>query len=593
MKNALYILVISLLLLNCGQNESTTNSTNTKNDAFAQLLEDFSEDGFKLYPLNATYNGDDRYNDQLPNYLSDEFKAAERAYYTKYLESLKEFKSEDLTEEEQLSKAVLEWECQISLESLNYPTDLTPIDQMWTLQLSIAQLASGGGAQPFNTVKDYNNWLRRLDSYLIWMQSAEDKMREGIEIGYVLPKSLIVKLIPQFEEMANTKLEDHLFYQPVVNMPDTFTTAQKDSLTTVYSDVITNKVIPAYKKMHHFLSNEYLAAGRTSSGISAVPGGEDYYNFTIKHYTTIEMTADEIYELGLAEVDRIMAEMKKVKEQVGYEGDMKSFFDHIRNSKDLMPFTTAEEVIDNFNVINEKMKPELEKLFDHKPKTPFEVRRIEAYREASASAEYNQGSMDGSRPGIFYVPVPDPTTYNVLYDEALFLHEAIPGHHYQVSLTLENEQLPNFRKNIWYGAYGEGWALYTESLGKELGLYTDPYQYLGMLTMEMHRAIRLVVDVGLHVKGWTREEAIQYSLDNEAEFEHIIISDVERYMALPGQALSYKIGQLKISELRKKAETTLGDKFDIRAFHNEILETGCIPLTLLEQKINNWIEEQK
>ena len=239
------------------------------------------------------------------------------------------------------------------------------------------------------------------------------------------------------------------------------------------------------------------------------------------------------------------------------------------------------------------MLPQLEQLFDMKPKTPFEVRRTEAFRENSASAEYNSGSLDGTRPGIFYTPIPDATKYNVVSDESLFLHEAIPGHHYQISLQQENTNLPDFRKTLWYSAYGEGWALYTESLGSELGLYTDPYQYFGMLSAEMHRAIRLVVDTGIHAKGWTREQAIKYSLQNEAESEDGIISEIERYMANPGQALSYKIGQLKIRELRSKAEAELGDKFSVARFHNQVLESGCIPLALLETKITNWIASQK
>jgi uncharacterized protein (DUF885 family) len=246
-------------------------------------------------------------------------------------------------------------------------------------------------------------------------------------------------------------------------------------------------------------------------------------------------------------------------------------------------------VIDNFNAIHQKMLPQLNKLFDLKPKTPFEVRRTEAFREASASAEYNQGSLDGTRPGVFYVPIPDVEQYNTYSDEDLFLHEAIPGHHYQISLQQENTSLPSFRKTLWYSAYGEGWALYTESLGKELGLYQDPYQYFGMLGAEIHRAIRLVVDTGIHSKGWSREKAIQYSLDNEAESEASIISEIERYMANPGQALSYKIGQLKIQELRKRASDKLGDKFDIKKFHNIVLESGCVPLAILEARIEEWI----
>jgi uncharacterized protein (DUF885 family) len=296
-----------------------------------------------------------------------------------------------------------------------------------------------------------------------------------------------------------------------------------------------------------------------------------------------------MFELGLQEVDRIQKEMIKVKNQVGFKGDIKEFFNYVRGNKELMPYNKAEQVIEHFNNIHNSMKPNLNKLFDKVPKTKFEVRRTEAFRENSASAQYNSGSLDGTRPGIFYCPVPNAKEYNIFTDESLFLHEAIPGHHYQFSLQQENIHLPKFRRLLWYSAYGEGWALYTEALGKELGLYTDPYQYFGMLSAEIHRAIRLVVDVGMHVKGWTREQAIQYSIDNEAQSERTIIREIERYMANPGQALSYKIGQLKILELRAKAETTLGENFDIREFHNQVLESGCVPLKILDAKINGWI----
>jgi len=341
------------------------------------------------------------------------------------------------------------------------------------------------------------------------------------------------------------------------------------------------------------MKNEYLPAGRKTSGFDALPNGKALYDYNIKYYTTTEMTADEIHQLGLREVERISQEMEKIKEQVGFKGDLKSFFNDVRLNKKLMPFTKPEEVIANFNKIHETMKPNLKKLFDLTPKTAFEVRRTEAFREASASAEYNPGLANGSRPGIFYVPVPNARTYNIVSDESLFLHEAIPGHHYQVSLQQENKSLPEFRKNLWYSAYGEGWALYSESLGKELGLYTDPYQYFGMLSAEMHRAIRLVVDTGLHSKGWSREKAIQYSLDHEAESEESITAEIERYMAAGGQALSYKIGQLKIRELRTKTEKELGAKFDIKEFHNLVLESGCVPLKLLEDKVNDWIATKK
>jgi uncharacterized protein (DUF885 family) len=295
----------------------------------------------------------------------------------------------------------------------------------------------------------------------------------------------------------------------------------------------------------------------------------------------------------MSEVKRISKAMEEIKNNVGFTGDLKDFFNYVRSNKEMMPYDSAPQVIAHFNEIYSAMEPQLKKLFDLVPKTPFEVRRTESFREASASAEYNSGSIDGTRPGIFYVPVPDAANYNIFSDESLFLHEAIPGHHYQISLQQENEKLPEFRKTLWYSAYGEGWALYSESLGQELGLYIDPYQYFGMLSAEMHRAIRLVVDAGLHSKGWTREQAIQFSLDNEAESEAGIISEIERYMAMPGQALSYKIGQLTIRELRAKANAEIGPNFDIKAFHNQVLESGCLPLALLESKINLWIETEK
>jgi uncharacterized protein (DUF885 family) len=319
--------------------------------------------------------------------------------------------------------------------------------------------------------------------------------------------------------------------------------------------------------------------------------GNELYAAYVKQWTTTEMTSEEIHKLGLKEVARLKAEMENVKTQVGFTGTIKEFFDHVRNKKELMPFTKPEEAIANFEKIHKIIKPNVDKLFSLQPKTAFQIKRTEAFREKTASAEYVQGAADGSRPGTFYVPIPDVTKYNFYADEDLFLHEAIPGHHFQMSLQQENQALPDFRKFNWFGAYGEGWALYTESLGKELGLYNDPYQYFGMLGSEMHRAIRLVVDTGLHSKNWTREQAIQYSLDNEAESELSIIAEIERYMAIPGQALSYKIGQLKILELRKKAETKMGSKFDIKKFHQIVLESGVMPLALLEKKVNAWIEK--
>ena len=357
--------------------------------------------------------------------------------------------------------------------------------------------------------------------------------------------------------------------------------------------MITNKLKPKYTELKEFLVNEYLPVCRETSGIGALPNGRETYNYLIKLHTTTNMTADEIHELGKSEVARILVEMEDVKNTIGFEGDLKAFFDFIRNSPEQMPFKDPQQVINNFNSIKERINKNLNKVFDLKPKADFVVRRTEAFREASASAEYVPGTKDASRAGTFYVPIPDVEKYNKFSAEALFLHEAIPGHHYQLSLQQENIALPEFLHPESMGVFVEGWALYAESLGKELGIYEDPIQYFGMLSMEMHRAIRLVVDTGMHSKSWTREQAIQYSLDNEAESEESVIAEIERYMATPGQALSYKIGQLKIRELRTKAENKLGDKFRLPEFHNQVLNSGSLPLVLLEEKIDNWILVQQ
>ncbi|WP_075341330.1 DUF885 domain-containing protein [Tenacibaculum agarivorans] len=591
----LTIVATTAILISCKQEtKKEATAVVTPNQEFNELLKKYNEGKLELNPINATYAGDNRFNDQFPNFLSDEYALKAKDFYTTYKAKLEEFPFEKLTTSEQLSKAVLAWDCDMALAQNSFKNDqLLPINQMWTVNLTMGQLASGSSAQPFTTVKDYENWLSRLDQFNTWLQSAKTRMQQGIKEGYVLPKSLIKKVIPQFKGLAETKLEDHLFFSPVKNFPSDFSEEDKKVLTEKYTTILKNKLVPSFTALYEFLQKDYSEAGLAASGIDALPQGKEYYQHAIKNYTTTTMTADEIHELGLKEVARILAEMEKVKEQVGFKGDLKAFFDFVRNNKELMPYTEPKQIIENFNAIHERMKPQLEKLFGKKPKTAFIVKQTEKFREASASAEYNPGSLDGTRPGVFYTPIPDASKYNVFSDEALFLHEAIPGHHYQISLTQENEELPDFRKTLWYSAYGEGWALYTENLGKELGLYTDPYQYFGMLGMEMHRAIRLVVDTGLHAKGWTREKAIQYSLDNEAESEASIISEIERYMANPGQALSYKIGQLKIRELREKAKNSLGDKFDIREFHNQVLETGCIPLALLENKIDDWIESQQ
>ena len=584
--------LLSFTFQGCKQT-NTAGVTENKNAALNDVFQKYYQERMVLYPIEATFAGETKFNHLFPNTLSDNYLAKNKAFFEKYKKAMAQFDAAKLSESDKLSKAILEWECNMSLEGFQFHEELLPINQFQSVPLMVGQLASGSSAQPFKTVEDYNNWLQRLDGFNEWVISAEARMKEGVEKGYVLPEALTVRIIPQIKDLANKDLKNNLFYSPLNQFPSTFSKADIKKISDDYTKLISETLIPSLTNLHEYISKDYLAASRKTTGINAIPNGEKYYNYLVRKYTSTDLTANEIHAIGLKEVARILSEMEKVKMQVGFTGDIKAFFNYVRDRKELMPYTEPQQVVDHFNAIYTKMKPNLDKLFDIKPKTAFEVKRTEAFREASASAEYNQGSLDGSRPGVFYVPIPDVRKYNNYADEDLFLHEAIPGHHYQISLQQEDTDLPSFRKTIWFNAYGEGWALYTESLGKELGLYQDPYQYFGMLSAEMLRAVRLVVDTGMHTKGWTREQAIQYSMDNEAEPLQSIVAEIERYMAIPGQAVSYKIGQLKIRELRSKAEKQMGKKFDIKEFHNEVLETGCVPLKILEDKIDLWIKKNK
>ncbi|SDX03000.1 DUF885 domain-containing protein [Flavobacterium degerlachei] len=578
----LIAILVSILVVNC----------KSKEQDFTSITKSYFDDKNALDPLSATQNGQNEYNDQLQFEMTDSFRKAQLDFFKKYETTLSSIDESQLSEEEKNSYEIIKWEVEVGKELLKQPTNLMPIHQFWGTHLTMGQYAGGTSGQPFKTEKDYTNFLKRMDTYSVWIDSAMVYMKKGIENGAVLPKSLTEKVIPQFAEMATPNIEDNLFYSSIKLMPATFSDQVKKDITAKYTATINDKLIPQYKKMSDFLKNEYLPASRKTSGIGNLAFGKELYAAYVKQWTTTEMTPSEIHDLGLKEVARINSEMEKVKTQVGFKGTLMEFFDYVRNKPELKPFKKPEDVIANFERIHSIIKPNVDKLFSLQPKTKFEIRRTEAFREKTASAEYSQGTADGSRPGVFYVPIPDVKEYNMYGDEDLFLHEAIPGHHFQISLQQENTSLPDFRKYNWFGAYGEGWALYTESLGKELGLYKDPYQYFGMLGNEMHRAVRLVVDTGLHSKGWTREQAIKYSLENEAESEASITTEIERYMAIPGQALSYKIGQLKIMELRKRAQDKMGDKFDIKKFHEIVLESGVMPLALLEKKIDVWIAEK-
>ena len=592
-KSILYAGLIACVILSCKpKSEEKEPKSEMKSDV-KTIFENYYEERLKLFPFEATAIADNRYNDQLPNDISEDFRNDLKTFFKKYQDELSQVDPSSLSESDQISYEVLKREMEVSLGGLEFNDHYLPIQQFWGTAITMPQLGSGQSNQPFKTVKDYDDFLGRISKFTVWADTAIVNMRKGLATGVTFPKVLMEKVLPQMEDMVVTDPKKSIFYQPITNLPHSFSAEDKKRITAAYSKAITEEIAPTYKRLYDFIKTEYIPKTRTTTGFLDIPGGKEQYNYLIKFWTTTDLPADTIYNLGLKEVARIKGEMEKVKTQVGFKGDMKAFFHYVSDDKRFLIYKTDKEVIEGFKAIERKMQPQLSKLFDVVPKTKFEVRQTEEFREASASAEYNPGAPDGSRPGIFYVPVIDAAKFSYTGMETLFLHEAIPGHHYQISLQYENKELPRFQRYAWYGAYGEGWALYAESLGSELGLFTDPYQYFGHLGDEMHRAIRLVVDVGMHAKGWSREKALAYMRENEPISEEGAVAEIERYMAIPAQALSYKIGQLKIRELRIKAEKELGEKFSISAFHGEVLKDGCLPLEVFEKKMARWIEGQK
>jgi len=584
------ILFISLLsFLSCQKEKKSTQ----KNPQLDQIISDYYEDQLKLSPLSATFNGDNRYNDLLNIDFTDSHRTLVKSTLEKYQKSLQEINRESLNTNDQLTYDLIEREINLGLEGLSFPENLIPLNQFYGFHLTFAQLGSGSVIQPFKTLKDYENWSKRMVKGAAYLDSSIVYFKKGMAAGHVLPKALIVKIIPQLDAFNVKDVKESTFYGPIKNFPKNFTEAEKKQFTELYTKNITQIILPAYSRLAIFMKEEYLPKGRLSSGISDIPNGKAYYQYLIRTMTTTDKSADEIYQTGLSEVKRIKTEMEKTKDAVGFKGDLKAFFEYMRTDPKFTPFKTPAEVLAAFEAIHKKMEPALKTMFGRVPKSPFEIRQTEAFRAASASAEYFAGSEDGKRPGIFYVPITNAKTFNLTSGmESLFLHEAIPGHHYQISLQQENGDLPKFRRFGGNSAYAEGWALYTESLGKELGLYTDPYQYMGALGDEMHRAIRLVVDAGMHSKNMTREEAIKFMMDNEPLSEEGTIAEIERYMAIPAQALSYKIGALKIKEIRERLTKQLGAKFKISDFHDELVKDGNMPLQVLEKKMDQWANGQ-
>ncbi len=592
MKKVLLFLALSAMVISC-KNGDTRQTAGDKGKELATLLDTYWQEHLQLFPTEATSNGDNRYNDRLTITIAESFRDSLGKFYKRYLTEIGKIDSTQLTGQDLMSYRLFKYEMTMGIEGLKYPTHLMPVTQFWAFTLELPQLGSGAGNQPFKTVKDYEDWLKRLSVFPAWTDTAIYNMRKGIASGWVLPKSLVIKVLPQLSAVVVKNDTASIFYGPIQKFPESFSASDKARLKAAYIKAIDSIVNPCYTKLAVFFEKEYLPKSRATSGLGAIPGGKEYYNYCIKYWTTTTLSADSIYSIGLSEVARIEGEMNKVKDATGYKGDLQSFFKFIDKDPKFCPFTTEKQVIDSFWAIKKIEDPQLKKLFNNTPKTQFAIRQTEAFRAASASAEYNQGSEDGTRPGIFYVPILDAKKFNATGMATLFLHEAIPGHHYQISLQQESKGLPAFRRFLWYGAYGEGWAHYCETLGKGLGLYDDPYQYMGHLGDAMHRAIRLIVDIGIHYKGMSREDAIKYMMAHELISEHDATAEIERYMAIPGQALSYKIGQMAISGERKHYEETMGTKFNIASFHNEVLKDGCVPLNILHEKMEAWAKGVK
>ena len=588
--------VLALFILSaCGTETAPETTAETALDDSAELatlLDDYFERNLVLSPTSATSIGDDRYDDKYTNSIGPEHRAARHALNTEFLARLEAVDRAALSTQEQYSYDMFKLQREMSLAGEQYPGHLAPMNQFRSATSSFVNLGSGSGLHPFKTVKNYDDFLGRVDGFVVYVEQAIANMKEGVQQGVTQPKILMQKYLPQVESQLVDSAEESGFYAPITNLPDSFSDEDRDRLTAAYRDAIENKIIPAYSRIANFMQDEYLAAARDSVGLLDLPNGDAWYAHNVRSITTTDLTPDEIHQIGLDEVTRIHGEMRGVMEYIGFEGSLQEFFKYVYDDPQFF-FEEPEQLIQRYRDMSAHIEGLAPKLFETFPKTAFEVRRVEPFREASSSkGSYQSGSPDGSRPGIFYA-----NAYNVgvrpKWDmQSLYLHEAIPGHHYQIMLQRENDDLPRFRRFGGFTAYIEGWGLYAESLGKEIGVYTDPMDYFGSLNAELWRSIRLVTDTGIHAKGWTRQQVLDYMYANSAVSETRAVSEAERFMAIPGQALAYKIGMLKIREIRANAEAALGDNFDVRAFHTQILKDGAMPLSMLETKLEAWVNSQ-
>ena len=583
-------------LLSAAPKSAAQSAHSAKSAATTQrmkkLVADYYQFNGRFEPLYATYAGDNRFDDQLGLSIAPTERARRHSAYRGFAKRLKSIDPSQLSADEQISHNIMAYEIQTALEMASFPDHLLPINQMGSIPIDLAVVADGKGALPLATPKHYDNLLRRLVQLTPWIDQAIVNMRQGIRTGVVLPKSLIVSALPQYRDLATTDIEKNPLYGGIKGLPANFSEAEKVRITKAYQSEITNRLQPALAKLATFLEKEYMPAGRATSGLSDLPNGAKWYQQNIVYATTTQLTPDAIHAMGLAEVARIQKQFAVVGPKMGYQGPAAELPKWVASQSRYKPFKDDREVLEVYRKLDVAVASKLPELFTLVPKSPLEQRLEPELTRETASDHYTGPGTDGKRPGIFWSVVNDAREYDRTKMTSLYLHEGRPGHHFQIALQVE-KSLPDFRRFGGNNAFVEGWALYAETLGSEMGMYEEPDQYFGHLNSELLRAARLVVDTGVHAKGWTREQAIDYLKEVNGYTDQVATSAIERYMAWPAQALGYKVGALKIQELRKRAEGAFGERFSLPAFHAVVIGDGALPLAVLERKVERWIEQAK
>jgi uncharacterized protein (DUF885 family) len=568
-----------------------TQQANKGAKQLAALAEYYYDESARYDPIYATTAGDNRFDHLLPMTIVPAVRARQFAMLHEVQERLMRIDRSKLAGADLSTFDVLGFEVGGALAFEPYKDYLLPLNQMDSVPVTVANFGSGEGSQPIGTVAQYQSYLKRVEALPLWIDAAIANMRVGMKQGIVQPKALMVALLPQIKALADATPETSDFTAPVRHFPESFSGADKARLAGAYQHALRSALLPSLHKFAVFLETEYLPASRTTAGWGALPNGADWYRTWVQNQTTTDLSPEEIHRIGLAEVARIQAEYAKLGAKLGYNGAPAGLPAWLAAQPAGHPFKTEAQVLQAYRDLNTRIMPRLSQLFATMPKAPLEVRPEPELSRATASDHYTNAAADGSRPGIFWAVIPDAAQYGSTTMTSLFLHEGQPGHHFQLSRQQELP-LPKFRKYGGNNAYIEGWALYAETLGKEMGVYEDPNAYAGHLMLDMVRAARLVVDTGLHAKGWTREQTIAYLVEQTGTSEANAINATERYMAWPGQALGYKIGALKIMELRQRAAAALGPKFSLAQFHDAVLAEGSLPLALLDTRINEWIARQ-